>query len=112
MTLRLNEFQTTQKVFEAIPADQIQIISSDLPNTYLQTLFRFLVQYMTLDNGTPHVEFVQLWLSQILTQHGNYLKNHSSSFMPMFRGLQKSILKFQDSLQKLFVSFLLFVFQF
>lgn len=55
-----------------------------------------------MDNGTPHIEYVLQWISFLLVSHGNYLKVNATVFAPSFRGLTKVILKYQETMQKMY----------
>ncbi len=46
-------------------------------------------------------EYYLTWVKQVLDAHGRYLKDHSQSYMPVLRTLQKHITYQQSAMQPL-----------
>lgn len=101
MAFRLNEQALIQKVFEAIPFTEVALISRELPRMYLQRILKFIGEHM---EKTPHVEYDLLWINSLLAAHGRYLKDHSTEFASVFRGLHKGLTEFQTSTTALYVA--------
>lgn len=98
MAFRLNEQPLIVKIFEAIPPNDIPLISRQLPIIYVPQLLKFIASH---SEKTPHMEFDLLWIHSLLMAHGRYLRDHSSEFASVFRSLQKELLVLQDSISSL-----------
>ncbi|RUP36516.1 hypothetical protein BC936DRAFT_138469 [Jimgerdemannia flammicorona] len=101
MAFRLNEKPLIQKVYEAVPPEDVEIVSRDLPQKYLERLLKFLAGYM---EQSPHVEFHLLWVTRLLMAHGRYLREHRGEFQSVFRGLQRGVGKVQEDIGRLVTS--------
>ncbi|KAG9104888.1 hypothetical protein FRC06_006713 [Ceratobasidium sp. 370] len=97
MAFRMNEKGLLRKVFESIPANDIPLITRQIPTVYLPTLLQFLGEHA---ESTPHMEFDLLWINSLLTTQGRYLREHSSEYASVFRLLQKSMLDFQQTISR------------
>eukprot|EP00003_Mantamonas_plastica_P031956 TRINITY_DN849_c1_g1_i1.p1 TRINITY_DN849_c1_g1~~TRINITY_DN849_c1_g1_i1.p1 ORF type:complete len:584 (-),score=214.86 TRINITY_DN849_c1_g1_i1:1233-2984(-) len=98
MSLKLNEVDVIQSVFLAIPVDQIKLVSEEMPTAYLQRLIEFIA---TSIEESPHIEFHLLWGLALMNAHGRFLKSNSTSFLSVFRMLQKALNQKFDHLGKL-----------
>ena len=95
MSLRLADSNLLRRSYYAIPAPSIPLVVKDLPRIYLPQLMRFIAQEMTGDGApapaassssnsssrpdgvaSPHLEFNLRFLSNLLTLHGRYIKEH------------------------------------
>ncbi len=54
---------------------------------------------------TRHVELHQLWISHVLTGHGQYIKENSTAHSAPLRSILKSTIKWQKDLAKLYALF-------
>ncbi|TPX59936.1 hypothetical protein PhCBS80983_g02148 [Powellomyces hirtus] len=95
MSFRLGEKPVTQKVYDNIPADDIMLVTRELPARYLDRMLKFVVGYMDV---SPRVHFNLLWCTSLLKHHGRYLKDHSYEFASAIRGLQKGMSKMYEEL--------------
>lgn len=98
MSLRLNEQPLIAKVYESIPANQIQSLASDIHPNYLQKLLTFIA---VQTESSPHLEYHLLWIKHLFNRHGQNLKENASAMMTTFRALQKNLMKQQDDIAKL-----------
>jgi periodic tryptophan protein 2 len=98
MALRLNEYNITKKVFNAIPGSAIQLTSQQLHSVYLQRFINFLATHMESSNS---LEFHLVWIQSIFNFHGQFLKQNSTLLSSSMRHLQKAVLKQQHDLQSI-----------
>ncbi|KAK9760543.1 U3 snoRNP protein [Basidiobolus ranarum] len=97
MAFKLNERPLIQKVYEAIPPEDVALVVKGLPEHYLEKVLKFIGSHM---EQSPHLEFHLLWCTSLLTNHGRFIRNHSGQMLPNLRGLQKGITKLQEDLNK------------
>ncbi|KAK2089791.1 U3 snoRNP protein [Saguinus oedipus] len=71
MALRLNESKLVQEALEAVPRDEIEVVSSSLPELYVEKVLEFLASSFEVSH---HVEFYLLWTQKLLMLHGQKLK--------------------------------------
>lgn len=88
MAFRLGEQGLIHRIFESIPAKDIEIIAKDLPEVYLLRLLRFIG---SLAETSSHVEFYLLWVQALMTHHGRYIMDNKHQFVSPLRQLQKSL---------------------
>lgn len=99
MSFRLNELSLISEVFENIPFSEIQLIIQEFPILFLQKLLNFISNHM---ENSPHLEFHLIWCHYLFNYYGKYLKDYcSSSFISIFRNLQKIITKQYQDLSKM-----------
>ncbi|XP_017295636.1 PWP2 small subunit processome component [Kryptolebias marmoratus] len=98
LAFRLNENALKQEVLEAVPYDQIPVVSGSLPDVYVEKLLGFVAACL---EKSGHLQFYMAWAQNLLMLHGQKLKNRSGSILPTLQALQKSIQRHFDSLSKL-----------
>ena len=98
MAFRLNEKAIIQRVYEAIPREDIRLIARQIPVLYVPALLRFIGEHF---ERSPHLEFDLLWTNALLMTHGRYLKDHSSEFASVYRTVQKSLADVERTLSKM-----------
>ena len=98
MAFRLNEKPLVQKVYESVPRDDIRLLASQLPVTYIPTMLQFIASHM---EKSPHMEFDLLWVNALLAAHGRYLRDRSTQFASVFRTLQRGLLGYQDTVSRM-----------
>jgi len=91
MCLKLNEYHVTKTVFESIPADEAEVIITEMAPSFLLQYLTFISIYMAED-GNRHVQFVNSIIKSVLFRHGHYLSENSVQFAPIFRSLKKKML--------------------
>jgi len=108
MSLRLNEDSITTKVFESIPYDLVQLLTSEIHENYLSRLIGFISRYLspikTGSTGTPHIHYCLYWTQCLFNTHGHYFKHNSAILLTPFRSLQKSFTRIQEDLTGLCTS--------
>ena len=98
MAFRLNERPVIHRVYEAVPAADVDLIVKNIPGVYLGRLMRFIAQ---LTDENPQLELNLKWIEALLSAHGPYLKDHASHFTAELRTVQKAIIKIQSELARL-----------
>ena len=64
----------------------------------------FIARYLSgSESNTPHVEYTLQWVNLLFIKHGRFFKENSNQLLPAFRALQKTFLKIQEDLSKLYV---------
>lgn len=101
MAFRLTEKPLIQKVFESIPREEIRLLASQLPVTYVPTMLQFVASHM---EKSPHMEFDLLWINALLAAHGRYLRDRSTQFASIFRTLQRGLLGYQEIVSRMYVT--------
>ncbi|KAM9695576.1 periodic tryptophan protein 2 homolog isoform 1-T1 [Trichechus inunguis] len=98
MAFRLNEQALVQEALESVPQDEVEVVSSSLPELYVEKVLEFLA---TSFEVSRHLEFYLLWTRQLLMQHGQKLKSRAGTLLPAVQFLQKSIQRHLNDLSKL-----------
>ncbi|KAI8855000.1 WD40-repeat-containing domain protein [Chytridium lagenaria] len=98
MALRLGERDIIDKIYVAIPKDEIAAIVKNLPKKYLEKVIRLIVHQFDV---SPSVHQHLLWSSLVIRFHGQYLKDRSQEFAPSLRALTKCASKVFDALGKM-----------
>ncbi|XP_064135601.1 periodic tryptophan protein 2 homolog isoform X2 [Loxodonta africana] len=98
MAFRLNERALVQEALESVPQDEVEVVSSSLPEVYVEKILEFLASSFEVSR---HLEFYLLWTRQLLMQHGQKLKSRAGTLLPAVQFLQKSIQRHLNDLSKL-----------
>ncbi|KAF8496944.1 WD40 repeat-like protein [Gautieria morchelliformis] len=98
MAFRLNEKPLVQKVYEAVPREDIRLMASQLPVMYVPTMLQFVASHL---EKSPHMEFDLLWTNALLAAHGRYLHDRSTQFASVFRTLQRGLVGCQDIVSRI-----------
>ncbi|XP_017744254.1 PREDICTED: periodic tryptophan protein 2 homolog isoform X2 [Rhinopithecus bieti] len=75
MALRLNESKLVQEALEAVPRGEIEVVTSSLPELYVEKVLEFLASSFEVSR---HLEFYLLWTHKLLMLHGQKLKSSCS----------------------------------
>lgn len=86
MGFRLNESFLLKRIFEAIPLTEVCRLIKELPTVYLARLIGLVTQ--TTD-ASPHLERNLRWIESLLSTHGPFLKEHSTSLSQELRVAQR-----------------------
>ena len=86
MAFRLNEKRLLQRVFEAVPVADVQLVVKDTPEVYLARLMRLVVAEA---EGGPHLEFCLKWLEAITTSWGRVLRERRVEFAAEIRAVTR-----------------------
>lgn len=98
MAFRLNERKLLQEALESVPPDEIEVVSSSLPDLYVDKVLEFLASSFEVSR---HLEFYLLWTQKLLVLHGQKLKARVGKLLPAVQFLQKSIQQHLDAVSKL-----------
>ncbi|XP_077851380.1 periodic tryptophan protein 2 homolog isoform X1 [Macaca mulatta] len=98
MALRLNESKLVQEALEAVPRGEIEVVTSSLPELYVEKVLEFLASSFEVSR---HLEFYLVWTHKLLMLHGQKLKSRAGTLLPVIQFLQKSIQRHLDDLSKL-----------
>jgi len=90
MSFSLNEIPIIKRVFNSVPANDIQFVVQGFPLQYVTKILSFIATQIT---DSPHLEFHLLWVLKLFNQHGRFLKENANMFAGIFRNLQKNISK-------------------
>ncbi|XP_012634527.2 periodic tryptophan protein 2 homolog [Microcebus murinus] len=98
MAFRLNEDKLVQEALESVPRGEIEVVSSSLPELYVEKVLEFLASSFEVSH---HLEFYLTWTQKLLMLHGQKLKSRAGQLLPVVQFLQKSIQQHLDNLSKL-----------
>ncbi|XP_011374679.1 periodic tryptophan protein 2 homolog [Pteropus vampyrus] len=98
MAFRLNERELLQETLESMPWDEIEVISSSLPELYVEKVLEFLASSFEVSR---HLEFYLIWTQKLLLAHGQKLKSRAGTLLPVVQFLQKGIQRHLDDISKL-----------
>ncbi|XP_062060510.1 periodic tryptophan protein 2 homolog [Lepus europaeus] len=98
MAFRLNEQTLVQEALEAVPWDEIEVVSASLPELYVEKVLRFLAASF---EASRHLEFYLTWAQRLLLLHGHKLKSRAGALLPAVQFLQRSIQRHLDDLSRL-----------
>ena len=79
-------------------------MSRFLPVACLERLLTFVARQL---EASPHLEFYVTWSTQLLSEHGKFLKGRGAAMGSVFRALQKGLSRHVTDLASLYVSTLL-----
>ncbi|KAJ7320622.1 hypothetical protein JRQ81_020133 [Phrynocephalus forsythii] len=98
MAFRLNEKKLIQEVLETVPYNEIDVVSSSLPEVYIEKMLEFLASSF---EKSRHLEFYLMWTQRLLMLHGCKLKSRSEKVLPTIQFLQRSVQRHFENLSKL-----------
>ncbi|XP_070546732.1 periodic tryptophan protein 2 homolog [Ptychodera flava] len=98
LSFKLNEKDLIQEVVETIPPSEVELISQNLHESYVDRMLGFLATQL---ETSRHIEFYLQWSVQLLSLHGSPLKSRSGAIMSLLTNLQKSLSRRKDDLAKL-----------
>ncbi|XP_052077596.1 periodic tryptophan protein 2 homolog [Mytilus californianus] len=98
LSFRLNESNLIQEVLESIPYSDIDVISENLPEIYVDKLLNYLASGI---ESSAHIQFYLKWTNKLLMCHGPKLKQRSQKIMTTLRSMQKNITRKYDDIGKL-----------
>ncbi|XP_072595331.1 periodic tryptophan protein 2 homolog [Vulpes vulpes] len=98
MAFRLNEKKLLQETLESVPWDEVEVVSSSLPELYVEKVLEFLASSFEVSR---HLEFYLIWTQKLLMVHGQKLKSRAGKVLPAVQFLQKSIQRHLDDVSKL-----------
>ena len=97
MALCLNEVSLIRAVWQAVPPESISLVGAALPPPYLPRLLGFLGAEI---ESSRHLHAILLWVQQLLTSHGQRLRDNRSLHEVALRALHKGACARYDELAK------------
>jgi periodic tryptophan protein 2 len=94
---KLNEPKIIREVFEHIPSQDIVLLAQEVSLLFLPKMLNFLGEEM---EQTRHFEYYLKWVLALLSQHGRYIKDNSTEFMPVLNLLVKNVSRKSEDLGK------------
>lgn len=88
MAFRLNDRNLIRQVYQSVPYGSIPLVVRELPKVYLGRLLMLLGQQM---ENSPHLEFALLWVSEVLSIHGRYIKEKQGDFAGELRAVLRGV---------------------
>jgi periodic tryptophan protein 2 len=88
MAFRLNDRNLIRQVYQSVPYGSIPLLVRELPKVYLGRLLMLLGQQM---ENSPHLEFALLWVSEVLSIHGRYIKEKQGDFAGELRAVLRGV---------------------
>nr|AAI28481.1 Pwp2 protein [Mus musculus] len=98
MAFRLNEKKLAQEALEAVPQNEIEVVSTSLPELYVVKVLEFLAASF---EESRHLEFYLIWTQKLLMSHGQRLKSRAGQLLPVVQFLQKGLQRHLDDVSKL-----------
>lgn len=98
MSFRLNEKGLIQQVYESIPVGNIELISNEFPEVYLERFFKFLTSII---DDSPHIEYHLLWIQSLITAHGPFMLQRRHEFASVLRSIAKYVTKVNKDINRL-----------
>ncbi|XP_035390995.1 periodic tryptophan protein 2 homolog [Electrophorus electricus] len=98
LAFHLNGTSLIREVLESVPYNQTELVSSSLPDVYVEKLLDFVASSL---EKSRHLQFYLTWAQNLLTLHGQKLKSRSSAILTTIQQLLKSIQRHHDYLSKL-----------
>ncbi|XP_022371691.1 periodic tryptophan protein 2 homolog [Enhydra lutris kenyoni] len=98
MAFRLNERKLLQEALESVPWEEVEVVSSSLPELYVERVLGFLASSFEV---SCHLEFYLIWTQKLLLVHGQKLKGRAGKVLPAVQFLQKSIQRHLDDVSRL-----------
>ena len=96
IAIRLGDQELIQQVLLCTSPGIVPSIVATVPSSAIVPIVKALGDI--LENGTPHIEHVLVWLNQICSRHGPILEQKSSEIQPVFRGIHKTLHRLQGYL--------------
>ncbi|RVX68383.1 hypothetical protein B0A52_07383 [Exophiala mesophila] len=88
MAFRLNDRNLTRQAYQAIPHSAIPLVVRELPPVYLGRLLSLIGQQM---EHSPHLEFALLWVSEVLSVHGRFIKERHGQYAGELRAVLRGV---------------------
>ncbi|KIX09670.1 uncharacterized protein Z518_00751 [Rhinocladiella mackenziei CBS 650.93] len=88
MAFRLNDKCLLRKSYESVPYPSIPLLVREFPRVYLGRLLMLIAQQM---ENSPHLEFALLWVCEVLSVHGRYIKERQGTFVSELRTVLRGV---------------------
>ncbi|KAA1472461.1 WD repeat protein [Dentipellis sp. KUC8613] len=97
MAFRLNEKPLINRAYESVPHKDIKLVARQLPVMYVPKLLS--VAANRLENG-PRIEWGLIWVKEILTVHGRWIKEKNVELASVLREVQRAVSGFEEAIEK------------
>ncbi|KAK0720027.1 WD40-repeat-containing domain protein [Lasiosphaeris hirsuta] len=98
MAFRLNEAGLIQRVFQAIPHQDIGLVVDQFPIVYVARLLRYVAAQT---EQSPHIEFCLLWIKALVDKHGAWLAANRAKVDIELRVVARAVSKMKDEIRRL-----------
>ncbi|KAI0251220.1 WD repeat protein [Lactifluus subvellereus] len=98
MAFRLNEKTVLNRVYEAIPYEEIRLVVRQLPTTYVPRLLG--VSAEVLERG-PRLEWGLRWIRELLSAHGRWIRERSVELASVLREVKRAVSAFEGIVAQL-----------
>ncbi|KAH9976252.1 WD repeat protein [Lactifluus volemus] len=98
MAFRLNEKTVLNRVYEAIPYDEIRLLVRQLPTSYVPRLLG--VSAEVLERG-PRLEWGLRWIREVLSAHGRWIRERSVELASVLREVKRAVSAFEGIVAQL-----------
>ena len=98
MAFRLNEKTVLNRVYEAIPYEEIRLVVRQLPATYVPRLLG--VSAEVLERG-PRLEWGLRWIRELLSAHGRWIRERSVELASVLREVKRAVSAFEGIVAQL-----------
>jgi periodic tryptophan protein 2 len=98
MAFRLNEKTVLNRVYEAIPYEEIRLVVRQLPATYVPRLLG--VSAEVLERG-PRLEWGLRWIRESLSAHGRWIRERSVELASVLREVKRAVSAFEGIVAQL-----------
>jgi periodic tryptophan protein 2 len=87
MAFRLNEKTIINRVYEAIPYNEIRLVARQLPTLYVPRLLG--VSAEVLERG-PRLEWGLRWIREVLSAHGRWVRERNVELASVLREVKRA----------------------
>ena len=98
MAFQLNEKTVLNRVYEAIPYEEIRLVVRQLPATYVPRLLG--VSAEVLERG-PRLEWGLRWIRELLSAHGRWIRERSVELASVLREVKRAVSAFEGIVAQL-----------
>ncbi|KAI0056211.1 WD40 repeat-like protein [Artomyces pyxidatus] len=98
MAFRLNEAALVDRVYEAVPYDEIRLVARQLPPIYVARLLG--VAAHRLETG-PRLEWGLRWVREVLGVHGRWVRERGVELASVLREVRRAVGEFEVAVAKL-----------
>ncbi|EIM88864.1 WD repeat protein [Stereum hirsutum FP-91666 SS1] len=94
MAFRLNEKGLVRKVYEAVPYEDIRLVSREMPRVYVGRLLGVAVEGL---EGGPRLEWGLRWVREVLGAHGRWVREHGVEMASVLREVRRAVGEFEGA---------------
>ncbi|KAI0322860.1 WD repeat protein [Amylostereum chailletii] len=98
MAFRLNEKSVIERVYEAVPYEDIALVGRQLPTLYVGRLLSVAAE--RLETG-PRLEWGLRWIREVLGVHGRWVRERGVELASVLREVRRAVGEFEGAVAKL-----------